>query len=361
MLRFAQPDGKQTRKPVQPVRLKVLFAAVTVALVLAALEAAGRVAARVLPNERWAHHEQLVETIGFGELNRILEPDAELFWRVRANLKGVEIRGRIEQFAGLHFNVSTDGEGRRVMPAAPTGSPTVVFLGDSCTFGVCVEDGETIPAQVQVRLVARCINAGVPGYTAHQGLRLLEREIGRWRPAVVVISFGFNDRGYWDEYGDAEVEARLRAEQARWENRLYAVRLLRRLLPKRGADRSAPPSALEPGKQRRARLTDEEYEARLREMIDLCRRERAQPLLMVWPESVQLGDPRQFPKQVAMRRVAKETGTEIVDLVPLFRERSDTSLFADGLHASAAGCTAIADAVAPAIEAALGRKGHPVK
>ena len=120
---------------------------------------------------------------------------------------------------------------------------TVLFLGDSCTFGIPVNDNEAFPALVQQKMEGiQSINAGVPGYSAFQGRLFLEGTDSAFRPDVVVVTFWPNDRSVWDHLGDAEHQELIAAEQSGEFSRYRIVRLLRRATP---------------GK--RPRLTDEEF------------------------------------------------------------------------------------------------------
>ena len=161
-----------------PLSKKIAFSAVAVVLALVALELVARVIVTAVPNPAWEAHRRGITTRGFAALERILVPDAELFWKLQPGLANESLFGRMEPFPPMRFSVSTDEHGRRSMPPVAGARSTVLFLGDSCTFGLGVDDDETYPAQVQQQLAgAQVINAGVPGYTAYQGDVLL-RKIG---------------------------------------------------------------------------------------------------------------------------------------------------------------------------------------
>jgi lysophospholipase L1-like esterase len=95
----------------------------------------------------------------------------------------------------------TNALGLRDDEVTDDGRPRILAIGDSCTFGWGVEQGEAYPQVLQALLDDggvgarryRVINAGVPGYTSHHGRTYL-RERGRdLRPAVVIAGYGFND------------------------------------------------------------------------------------------------------------------------------------------------------------------------
>src|SRR5262245_33886299 len=75
--------------------------------------------------------------------------------------------------------------------------PTVVFLGDSLTAGLGLEEGEAYPARVGEELAARglparVVNAGVSGDTTAGGLARLDWLLTQ-KPAIVVVALGAND------------------------------------------------------------------------------------------------------------------------------------------------------------------------
>jgi hypothetical protein len=127
---------------------------------------------------------------------RVYDSDPKLLWRLhrRANLDFPEL-----WFVG----VRTDSRGLRGADRDEEWKKSrlrVLCLGDSVTFGVALANDETFPARLERALVERLppetapvvINAGVPGYSSVQGLRLLD-ELAPLEPDVVVWWFGMND------------------------------------------------------------------------------------------------------------------------------------------------------------------------
>jgi GDSL-like Lipase/Acylhydrolase family len=117
------------------------------------------------------------------EASSLLMPDATLLWRLRPNL---QLQADVLSLgAPRAWQVHTDATGFR-LPSAP--DATIFALGDSCTFGWGVEDGEAWPAQLSAILRQPVQNLGVPGYSILQGERL-------WagRSGTVLLAFGAND------------------------------------------------------------------------------------------------------------------------------------------------------------------------
>lgn len=101
---------------------------------------------------------------------------------------------------GLYtYRFSHDAEGRRTtVPAGPEGAPTVLLLGDSFTYGMGVDDGETLASQLAVRLAsrgtpARVVNGGVMGKDPTYFVRLMATRGREWDADVVAYVFYCND------------------------------------------------------------------------------------------------------------------------------------------------------------------------
>ncbi len=261
----------------------------------------------------------------FPGTDRIFEADWTLFWKLKANLANVRAAEKLPD-RELAFRVSTDAQGRRTTPPAP-GTPAVLFLGDSCTFGIPVNDDEAFPARVGKMLGIRAINAGVPGYTAFQGRLLLDTI--QERPKAVVIAFWPNGLGVWDHLSDREHYELLAAQRANEFSRLKLTRIIRRATP-----------------GTRPRLSDEEFAAELNATIERARQIGAVPLLAIWPFVGQMDGEPENPRQTILRKVAANKGVPAVDLAPRFRAQGGKRLFADRIHATAEGYRVAAEAIA---------------
>jgi lysophospholipase L1-like esterase len=322
-----------------PVRRKILFSAIVVMAALVLLESGARLLVQGPRNSRWQYHRRLIDSVGFPALNDVMVPDPVLFWALRPNLDRKVIAGRIAAGSDLDFGVSTDAQGSRRTPVATGARRSVVFLGDSCTFGIGVNDDQTFAALVQQRLPGiQAINLGVPGYTAYQGRLRLNDYAFAVAPAAVVITFGFNDEAVWDNRDDLEHAAMLRAQHS-WVNSSRFIGWLGGLLSR------PAPAAPAPAGTRRPRLTDEEFVDALQGMVEWCRGRHAQPVLMVWPYRAQLTRSDMSPKQRLVVYFAARQGAPLVNLIPAFRHEGGESLFLDVIHASAAGHVVVARAL----------------
>jgi lysophospholipase L1-like esterase len=331
-----------------PAWKKLLFSAVVVLAATAILEGGARLFVHVASsNGRWEFHRKIIESVGFPALEKILVPDPVLFWTLRPSLDRVLLAGHIAASSEVSFTVSTGADGSRRMPAVTGARQPVAFLGDSCTFGVGVNDEQIFAALLQQRLPGlRAIDLGVPGYTAYQGRLRLDDYAFSAAPAAVVITFGFNDEAVWDNRSDLEHASLLEAQRS-WPNSSRFITLLASLLSR------PAPAALEPGRTRQPRLSNEEFIAEIRAIVDWCRARQVKPVLMLWPYRVQLTRNDMSPKQRALLRLAADDNLPLVNLIPFVRAQGGESLFLDIIHASPAGHAIVAGALEPVLRQAL--------
>jgi lysophospholipase L1-like esterase len=136
----------------------------------------------------------------------IFEGDPLLLWRLKPNLNRV-----VWDFTV----VSTNAKGLRgdyALKPKSTGTIRIGCLGDSVTFGYRVPpvwperpndyDPTWLPYPMLLEKHLRMANPGkqievitlaVPGYTSHQGVAWLRRDIDQLRPDLLTVSFGWND------------------------------------------------------------------------------------------------------------------------------------------------------------------------
>lgn len=306
---------------------------ITSVLLMIAASIAAPPGAATNGNPRWAF---LTTNLGvFPGTEKLFAPDDKLFWRLRSSLRNIKASEKLPQ-AEYPFKVSTDAAGHRLTAEPESANQTVLFLGDSCTFGIPVNDSETFPALVQQSLPGvQAVNAGVPGYSAFQGRTLLEN----WKakaPAAVVMTFWPNDRSAWDHLSDAEHQELLAAERQGELSRHRLTRLLRRLSP-----------------GTRPRLNNEEFAAEIRKMVAWCRKHGSRPIIQVWPTRKQTIESAEIDRQMQLRQIASAENVAVVDLVPVVRKAGKPVLFADNIHMRQAGYKLVAETLAPVIRGEL--------
>jgi len=328
---------------------KLAFGLAVVVGVLLTLEVAARFLVSASANGRWSAHSRLVAGLGFPALNDILTEDDLAFWKLVPDLDALELSGRFADGASLRFSISTDRRGLRKMPRVANAKHRIVFLGDSCTFGLGVGNEETFPAVIQRTIPgAECINLAVPGYTAFQGRRVFERFPFAGPVDVVVITFGRNDDLEWDGRSDMEHAVMLDDQRSSLLRHSRAAGLIGEALGGLTRKGASSEGAMRP------RLTDAEFVEQIRAIIRHCRKIGATPVVVVWPLRVQLTMAGMTAKQRALVQAARIERTLLVNLLPEFRAHADTpGLIIDVVHAGPSGCSLAARTIVPAIEEAL--------
>jgi lysophospholipase L1-like esterase len=338
------------------LKRKFLFAFVAVVGFLCLIEAALRIVSVWRPFTRHGYHQRLAVDLGFADFNRVLEPDRHLFWRLRPSLPPTWIEGRIGS-ADLAFTLSTTEEGLRTMPKASDARQTVVCLGDSCTFGIGVDDDETYPARLQELLPGvQCLNAGVPGYSAFQGRQWLEANIDRWSPAVVIISFGFNDASGWDRLSDAQHAEALSTRGLGPLEHLSVIQMMRLAAAGRRANQGRGARLTATEEEFRPRLTPTEFGDELVGIIRLCRSVGAAPILMAWPDRFQIEGLRPpYPHHEVIRTTAAVMDVATVDLFGLLGSNGGPAYYADVVHVNRQGARVVSRAVHNVVRRAFGK------
>ena len=107
-------------------------------------------------------------------------------------------------------------QGHRV-PGAE-GSPDIIFLGDSFTYGYGLADEETFPAIYCRKLARACANLGMPGSGTARQVRRLEEFLERWqwRPREVKLFFFGMSSSFTagNDFADNEAYGRFAERQA---------------------------------------------------------------------------------------------------------------------------------------------------
>jgi hypothetical protein len=171
-----------------PRRSDLLVLLGSALLSLGALEAAIRAGFVPIPayvlsdgwqRERW--NRRGAEVVTGKRIDRF---DPELGWTLLENVDGVVVTG------GAVSSNSAGMRGRREYPVERGGAPRIVALGDSFTFGQCVDDDETFAARLEQRIApGEVLNLAVHGYGHDQMLLRLRRQGLDYRPDVVLLGF----------------------------------------------------------------------------------------------------------------------------------------------------------------------------
>ena len=335
---------------------------------LAAAEAALRVT-----GYRYQLEETVFSFVGpeVSDEPEYLVRDRDLFWRLKPGGKevGVEPSTAVTNAAGFR--------GPLVQGPRRKGVPRIACLGDSATYGVAVPFERTYVGRVgatlehRLRTRVEMINAGCPGYSSYQGLRLLESRILALQPDVVTLLFGA-----WNDYtpaigGDDEAKG-ARAGVPAWADpvvgalgrtRIFMLlsqghdlivgsatdaRFGRRSMDEymTGFARGRPPEG--------ERVPPERFRANLAAMVRAARARGIEPVLMTPP--LDAASQRKYAVSAFYRETVHELAVaEKVRLVQAAEHLSGwegrgESVFADWVHPNAAGHEIIAALLSPVIE-----------
>jgi len=273
----------------------------------------------------------------------LLEPDPELFWRVRAT---PEVRPLLERRRALL--PGGDLPPRR----AAGGAMTVLVLGDSCSFFGTPSWPERLEALLRERDPgAEVWNAAVPGYSSYQGRRLLETRGAALSPDWVVAYFGWNDHwlglGSTDRLVGLEHRATLPGPVARFLERLRLVQAGRALRTR---------LALPPPERRPLRVPPGDYRANLEAICRLAEERGARVAFVTAPEDLDAADGARLREggyaapgtdiralharyNGIAREVAGACGAHLADFAAA---APGGSVGADGIHLTPAGAAALA-------------------
>lgn len=131
----------------------------------------------------------------------LFEESPGLWWKLRKNVTVSFLQKKVHtNKLGLRDSPQPENE-------SATGS-TVLCLGDSSTFGWKVDFQNTYPyflEQIlrQENARSRVLNAGVPGYTSYQSLKLFEGIASKVNPDVVII-YSSNNENSLAQFSDLE-------------------------------------------------------------------------------------------------------------------------------------------------------------
>ncbi len=218
-----------------------------------------------------------------------LQYSADLGWEKRPNYSGL-MPNESRTLEPTRYERHFDAEGFLTIDSSQVADPTqrkILTVGDSNTFGWGVPTEMTYSEVLDDLLPDySVINLGVTGYSSFQGGKVLERSVERFSPALVVVSFNFNDRRLVLSAADVDSDDKFARDTASrrlasLKEIVYLNRLLEFGLAKVGVGRVAShASGIADLRTVAPRVSPEQYKANLARMARLCR-ERGIPLVFV--------------------------------------------------------------------------------
>ncbi|MFZ5981589.1 MAG: SGNH/GDSL hydrolase family protein [Candidatus Zixiibacteriota bacterium] len=287
----------------------------------------------------------------------IYKKDSDLFWRFREN-----ITTQSKQFSYLTYHINSSGFRGPEIDKEKNGY-RILALGNSCTFGWGVENDNTWVRQLDKILNSRLsngryevINAGVPGYSSHQGKVAFAKKLTALKPDMVLVMFGWNDhwaagKGISDKEQQMPGGAIIALQNVFSKMKLY--QLMRKIILSASEKPEFVSLGENTGKQR---VSLQDYYLNLATIAHLARENGAQPVFMIPP----VADPRNYfngvtsqlhqihrAYQEQMRRLAMQDNIPLIDLQHEF-ERYDnlyTDAAGDPTHFNERGHRVTAEAV----------------
>lgn len=328
-------------------RLWLALGAAVAGLVLAELLL--RLAQPWLSFDRFEQSSRQLIRTGNAAYQAALERSDTLFWKLKPS---VDLGRTGDKY---YFGRISDSRGLRNRERAPgvaRASSRILALGDSCTFGVGVDQEESWPQQLEELLNSgrkaqeewvEVMNAGVPGYSSFQGLRALRVWFGPLQPDLLIVCFGWNDSNVWDGRSDQRVHELLAGrfdgpfDGLLHRSSFYLVLEKGLHLVRSHADRAA----------RLPRVGVGDYASNLEAMVVEAEHRDLPIVFLLWPFRSQIVDPREplTPYQRALKSVAAARKVPLVDLVEALRDEADPTMFLDVGHLDARGLALVARCV----------------
>jgi lysophospholipase L1-like esterase len=316
----SSPQTSSTRRISPSRRLAyVLVIYLLFLLILLSVEVGTRLLMAHLSSlELFVSTPQQIAQVGTTQQSVIFEGDPLLLWRLKPNLDR----------AVWDFTViSTNAQGLRssyLVTAKEPGAVRVVCLGDSVTFGYRVPvvwpdkpadyDPEWLPYPMLLEKVLRAANPekkieviamAVPGYTTHQGLAWLRRDIDSLKPDLLIISFGWNDVSFSDIPDREAIRTNSSAVAIRWlidhsQALAHATKWLRS-----GKESNRRAQAIRPV----PRVDEQEYLNNILAMVQLAHEHSAGVIVLAAPYRDNVTNPSEARLMIRYRtalRVAME-------------------------------------------------------
>jgi len=249
------------------------------------------------------------------EQSSIFEGDPLLLWRLKPNLDHAIWDFTVVSTNAQHFRADYP-IGRK-----PAGAFRIVCLGDSVTFGYRVPtvwpdkpkdyDPEWQPFPMLLEKELRKANPNrqievfpmaVPGYTSHQGLAWLRRDIDYLKPDMVIASFGWNDASASDAPDRQAIDTRWFPVTIRWlidhsQAFAHATRWLR------SRNKPAPHVVTAPV----PRVSEAEYINNFTEIVNLARSRDASVIVIGAPYRDSTANPPEAQLMTRYRASLKST------------------------------------------------------
>ncbi|MBU8932505.1 MAG: SGNH/GDSL hydrolase family protein [candidate division Zixibacteria bacterium] len=277
----------------------------------------------------------------------IYQKDARLFWRFREN-QTIDSRA----FCYIDYHINSSGRRGPETQRQKSGL-RIVALGNSCTFGWGVPWAQTWTAQLEPLVkeqygnTVEIINAGVPGYSSHQGRIYFEEELVHLDPDVVLICFGWND--HWAAgLGIPDCDQQMPAPWLLKGHNLLAPLKTYQFMRMLVLSLTDKKQNLTLGSVATRRVSQDQFYMNLRSMVRLAHSRAITPILVVPPiaamdiyfdETVSPFHRIHASYQQAIHDLAHRENLAVADLQQVFDQRNDLfdDAYGDAVHYNSQG------------------------
>ncbi|MCR5662425.1 MAG: SGNH/GDSL hydrolase family protein [bacterium] len=232
--------------------------------------------------------------------------------------------------------------------------PSIMMLGDSCTYGAGVHPSKTIPAYLENILRKesgvpfRVYNAGCPGYSTQQSYYLFKRLAPVYKPDIIIVTNYYGDIGkdYIKDSDRLPPEPLLTMKVLLWKSCVY--RTLRTWFQEKffhSNDSSSGDKS-----QKVMRVPPNEYYSNVQKIKELGKNYNScLTIITYYPYNGENKEDDLYPPY--MRKLQDEH-TIFVDLRKIWNtnRKITPELFLDYIHFSGKGCELVAEDLAEAIE-----------
>ncbi len=226
--------------------------------------------------------------------------------------------------------------------------PSIMMLGDSCTYGAGVHQSKTIPANLEKILRKesgvpfRVYNAGCPGYSSQQSYYFFKRLAPVYKPDIIIVASYYGDIGseYIKDKDRLPPEPLLTMKVLLWKSCAY--RTLRAWFQEQFSSSNNKPVNV-------WRVPPDDYYANVKKLKKVGRKYNSSLIIITYYPCNRKNkeDDKYSPYMIKLQ----DDHTVFVNLRKIWKERGKNTpgLFLDNIHPSDKGCELIAEDLAEAI------------
>lgn len=348
-----------------PLKRRLAYAAIiylSFLLLLAAIDVGTRLTmSHVSSLDLFVVTSQQKAQVADAKQSGIFEGDPLLLWRLKPNLDHVVWDFTVVSTNRQHLRSERKD---KTLAAKQPGTIRIVCLGDSVTFGYRVPavwpdkpteyDPEWLPFPMLLEKQLRAANPNrnievitlaVPGYTSHQGLAWLRRDIDRLNPDLLTVSFGWNDASLSDVPDREAIRTNWSAVGLRWlidhsQAFAHATRWLRarESAKLRTEDLNKPQSRPQTKARPVARVAQHEYLNNMTAIEQLARQRGAAVIVIAAPYRDHSPDAPEadlmLQYRLALGATMRQRGTPFLELRELTEDAypSNEGWFGERIH-----------------------------